>query len=327
MAIRRANSTDRTSGSESDADVWFLGPQYHEPNLGVVFDSLDLPDGRVAVVTAGWQEREGEDEEIDTLVGGRSLDLELYRRAERVFRDDPELSKAHRETQKLLHELERLYDLRLSFVLEAVRRLLRANGPSQLIEAERDDAVRQLRELDAWHLERVLSIRGEFETEWKPLERDAVARERKELRTLLDEAPALVIAGGHVAVLLNRMRLLGFGELAHGRTVIAWSAGAMVLTDRVVLFHDHPPQGPGNAEVLEEGFCLCKGIVALPDANKRLELDNPHRVASFARRFHPDACIVMGDGDAMHWNGESWTARSPARRLSRDGTIAEVTSW
>lgn len=312
---------------EPAAGVWLLGPQYHRTILGELFASLDLPDGPIAVVTAGWQEREGEDEELDRHLGGRSVDVELYRRADRVLESDPELAGAHRETQRALRELERLYDLRLSFVLEGVRRLLREQAEPSLVEPERDDAVRQLRELDAWHLKRILEIRGEFESKWRPLEREAVSREREEIRKLLDAAPALVIAGGHVAVLLTRMRLLGIGELAQGRTLIAWSAGAMVLTERVVLFHDHPPQGPGNPEVLEEGLGLCRGIVALPDGEKRLDLDDPQRVASFARRFLPDASIVMGDGDAMHWNGERWTARKPARRLSPGGTVEEVSSW
>ena len=235
-------------------EVWFLGPQYHAPNLGEVFPEVGFPDGPIAVVTAGWQEREGEDDELDGYVDGRSVDLELYRRADEVFRDDPELRSAHREMQRDLREIESLYDLRLSFVVEGVRRLLDADGSDRHLVPEQDHAIQQLRELDAWHLQRIVEVRAEFEERMVPLERDTVARHREELENLLKDAAGLMVAGGHVAVLLNRIRLFGLGDLCADKTVVAWSAGAMVLTERLVLFHDHPPQGPGNAEVLENGI-------------------------------------------------------------------------
>jgi hypothetical protein len=46
-----------------------------------------------------------------------------------------------------------------------------------------------------------------------------------------------------VAVLVNRLRLFGLGDLVADKTVFAWSAGAMAVSERVVLFHDDPPQG------------------------------------------------------------------------------------
>lgn len=308
-------------------DVWFLGPQYHAPNLGEVFPEIGFPDGPLAVVTAGWQEREGEDDELDRYVDGRSVDLELYRRADEVFREDPEFRSAHRAMQRELRAIESLYDLRLSFVVEGVRRLLVLDGEDRHVAPEQDHAIQQLRELDAWHLQRIIEVRSEFEDRVTPLERDAVARHRKELGELMRDAAGLIVTGGHVAVLLNRLRLFGLRELCEGKTVLAWSAGAMVMTERLVLFHDHPPQGPGNAEVLENGLGLCRGIVALPDGQKRLDLDKRERVASLARRFSPDACIVLGDGDAVHWDGKSWSATRDVTRLGEDGSLEKVSEW
>ncbi len=307
--------------------IWLLGPQYHAPSLEELFSSLDLPDGPIGVVTAGWQEREGEDEEIDRHLNGRSVDLELYRRADFVFQADPELRQAHGEMQRQLRELERLYDKRLAHVRDAVLSLLRDEGDEALLGPEREHAMGQLRHLDTWHLKRIVEIRGAHEEGWNPRERESVASEREAIAALMKDAPALVIAGGHVAVLLNRLRLFGLDELTAGRTILAWSAGAMTLTDRVVLFHDHPPQGPGNAEVLEQGLGLCPRLVALPDGKKRLDLEDRHRVASFAQRFAPDACIVMGDGDAISWDGEGWTARGSVSRLGLDGNVEEESSW
>ena len=127
--------------------------------------------------------------------------------------------------------------------------------------------------------------------------------------------------------MLNRLRLFGVRELAADLTFVAWSAGAMVLTERVVLFHDHPPQGPGNAEVMEQGLGLCPRIVALPDGKKRLDLGDIHRVASFAQRFAPDACIVLRDGDCLKWDGRNWSAPEGALRLGEDGELHSVSAW
>jgi len=149
----------------SKRTIWLLGPQYREPHLREVFRRLDLPDGPIAVVTAGWQEREGEDDELDGYLDGRSLDLELYRRADRVFRADAAFREAHREMQHALREVEGFYNLRLSYVVESVRRLLQAEGHPEILEPEREHAIVQLRELDAWHLGRILEIRGAFEAE------------------------------------------------------------------------------------------------------------------------------------------------------------------
>src|SRR5436309_2408785 len=80
------------------------------------------------------------------------------------------------------------------------------------------------------------------------------------------------IAGGHVASLLNRLQLFGIGELAAGKSIFAWCGGAMVVTERVVLFHDSPPQGTGAPEVLDAGLALVGDVVAFPQPEFRLAL-------------------------------------------------------
>ena len=63
--------------------VILLGPQ-RRPTVDVVARSLGLGreglDGPVATVTAGWQEREPDDGELTALLGGRAVNLSLYRR-------------------------------------------------------------------------------------------------------------------------------------------------------------------------------------------------------------------------------------------------------
>jgi hypothetical protein len=316
-----------TPGATTKRNVWLLGPQYRSPFLRDVFPSFGLPGGPIAAVTAGWQEREGEDAELNKHLDGRAVDLELYRRAEVVFRSDPELASAHREMQRRLRELRRIYDTRLSSMRQSLLWLLSEPGEPALLDPEREHAFAQVRELDSWHLKRIAEVRGEFEERYCPREREKVARERSGVARILGEAAALVVTGGHVAVLLNRLRLFGVRELAAHLPIIAWSAGAMALTERVVLFHDHPPQGAGNAGVLDRGLGLCPRLVALPDGRKRLELENPFRVSVLARRFEPDACVVLGEGEWIEYDGESWRSRAGALRLGRDGALETPRPW
>ena len=106
--------------------------------------------------------------------------------------------------------------------------------------------------------------------------------------------------------------------------VIGWSAGAIAITDRIVLYHDSPPQGPGNAEVLDRGLGLCRGVVALPGAGQRLRLDDPERVSRLAGRFAPSLCVALDDGAALACTAAGWESTSETRVLLESGTVEEL---
>ena len=146
--------------------------------------------------------------------------------------------------------------MRLVPMREAARRLLEQEGDERLLAPERDDALHALSRLDAHHLGRIASIDQEFESAWRPGERPAVRSHAAAIDRQIGRVEALAIAGGHVAVLLNRLRLFGLAERLGGRALFAWSAGAMAACERIVLFHDSPPQGQGVPEVLESGLGL-----------------------------------------------------------------------
>lgn len=287
-------------------------------------DELGI-EGPIAAVTAGWQEREADDEELRDHLRGRTRNLGLYRRNEEVFAADPELFAAHRERQDRLKELQRLYRLRLDHALAAARALQLWRGPDPgLLEPERRAAIEGVRALDAHHVTRVAAIDRRFEERWRPAQRPAVARHRRELAAELADCGALAIAGGHVAVLLNRLRLFGVLELAAGKPIFAWSAGAMVLARRIVLFHDSPPQGAGNAEVLERGLKVCPRIVPLPHAARRLRLGDPLRVSLFARRFQPLTPVTLDAGARLIYAGGQLAAAEGARRLTPQGLLVPL---
>ena len=220
--------------------------------------------------------------------------------------------------------MQQLYRLRLDRALDAARELLARPGNGPWLADARRAAIRALRTLDRQHLVRLRRVHEEFEAEWRPAERSVVAQHRAALAELLHNAEALTIAGGHVAVLLNRLRLFDLGPLLEGRPVVAWSAGAMALADRIVLFHDSPPQGAGNAELFESGLAFCTGVIPLPHAARRLRLDDAVRVTLFARRFSPATCALLDEGARLDWNGRAWRSGNGTQGLSRHGTVVPL---
>lgn len=305
------------------SDITFLGPQSQQPIVQTV---LSADDALVSVISAGWREREGELEELERLEGmaGRQVeDLRLYRRVDDVFSRDRELFAAHRQRQTRLKEAQRLYRLRLGHALRAARELF-ASDDGALLAAERRSAMAALRALDRHHLRRIRRIHEAFEQTWRPADRESIAPHAAELTTLIERSSAVLIAGGHVGVLLSRMRLLGVPALLAGKRLVAWSAGAMALAERVVLFHDHPPQGAGDPEVLDAGFGLVRGVVPLPHARARLRLDDPRRISLFARRFAPSLCLALESQTLLRWQEGSLVEARVAGRLHPRGSLQSL---
>lgn len=300
--------------------VILLGPQRHQVTVGDVVAELGV-EGSVLTVTAGWQEREPEDVELHAALGGRTANVGLYGRAERVMAGDPDLAKGHRELQVRVKLLRRAYNVRLAHLMESWKELQALRGHPSVLDPERDDVLADLRAMDERHLARVRELRREFRETYRPDERPSVAVHREEIGRLASEAAVVAVAGGHVAVLLNRMRLFGMSEFLADKTLVAWSAGAMALSPRVVLFHDSPPWGPGHPEAFDAGLGLFPRLVALPHASARLRLDDPDRVGRFARRFGPAACVALDAGARIEWDGSRWTSPSGARRLGESGVL------
>ena len=274
--------------------VTLLGPQ-RRPTLDTVAASL-YPEGPIATITAGWQEREPDDAELGKLLGSRDVNLRLYRRWLDVQERDPEFALGERRLAAVLEELQDMYLLRLDHALQAVYAIQRRSGGQRLRASVLAEAIGAVRELDAAHLRRVSAVRGEFYQRLPPHDRAVIAEHRADVAGLLRDAAAVVIAGGHVGVLAEVLHLFNVAAALNGAPVIAWSAGAMALADRIVLFHDRSPQGPGHAEVYGSGLSLVRDVVLLPHARARLLLDDTARMAVFARRFGSARCVLLEAG-------------------------------
>jgi hypothetical protein len=298
--------------------VTILGPQ-RRPTLDQAVRRLG-PDGPIAMITAGWQEREPDDAEVDRLLGGRGAQLDLYARWQNVLARDREFAGAELEHRAVLDEMQVLYLTQLDHALGSLYAVARrANDRPRTRTAALADAMAVVKLVDERHIRRVKAAHQDFYGAWRPHERPLLAEHREQVHATLQTSIAVVVAGGHVGVLNRVLHLFNVAPFLPD-TVVAWSAGAMALTDRIVLFHDRAPQGPSHAEVYDEGIGVVEASVFLPHARRRLMVDDLTRMSTLATRFGPATCVVLDDGMRLVL-GPDGELPADARVIGEDGRI------
>ncbi len=309
-------------------NVTLLGPQRKVTAARNAVAEL-MPEGPIATVNAGWQERESDSAELSEVLGGRMVNLELYRRWQEVLAGDDEYAVAERRLTALLAEIQAVYAIRLNHLMAAVEAISRRNEIPAVQTAAMIDSIRALQELDRWHLAAVADARAGFFTAVQLGERDLVLSHRAEIRQLVDQCAGMVFVGGHVGVLLHVLHIFELSRMIRG-PLVAWSAGAMALSDRVVLFHDYTPHADRHAEMYAEGLGVYSGVIPFPHARRRLRLDDASHLGQMARRFDPRHCVLLADGARVDLRDDE---RSDSRRsvlpagvrvLSRTGGVMTV---
>ena len=157
---------------------------------------------------------------------------------------------------------------------------------------------------------------------------DSAAPSHDQIGRIISDSAGVIITGGHVAVLRNRMKFFGVEHLLQdcldeGGNIYCWSAGAMALTDQIVLYYDNPPEGVGHPELLDTGLGLVPDTILLPHASRRLNLRDNQRVERFARRFSRQTCICLENGAHLVYDRNKLRDLSEPRcafRLTEDGT-------
>lgn len=305
--------------------VLLLGPQHQVQTLRDGLAELGAGPPYV-LVAAGWEEREAETGALEEHLGAPVSNLSLWPACEAAFEADHELRSAMFERYDRMRELSRLYRVRLAAELGALRELLSEvdpAAPGDLVGPALEPAFESLVALDAHHVSRVRALNDEVFGAIAG--RPSLAQHRDEVARRVGGAGTLLVAGGHVGILYNRMRMFGVIDALDAATPVAgWSAGAMVLTERLLLFHDSPPQGAGDPEMHGPGFGVAPGVVCLPHANSRLDLDDAARVALLARRLGAATrAVALDDGQRIRSGpGEAgWTFDGAARLLAADGSV------
>ncbi len=321
-----SNSPETTSDRREPSQLRrliLLGPQPEYQSLSTVLERTGF-DGPVGIVTAGWEEDEADDAPLTRLLPGNSVNLALFKRSEELFDADVELIAQLRLRQDELRHLRDVYRVRLDHVLTAARQTFGWRNSLVDLNPERLSAIEMVRQLDRQYFVRTSQVCDRYEDQLDIKNRPLVAAHRRELEQILGDSDGLVISGGHAAIILNRLRLFGVLEMCAHLPIIAWSAGAMALADQIVFFHDSPPQGAGNAEVLRAGMSLFHNILPLPSARSRLNLDDAFSVALFASRFHTFSCTVFDEHTLLDRNEGEWTILGNAQQLDLEGRLVPM---
>ncbi len=244
-------------------DVTVLGPQRRTTATRTAVAEL-IPTGTVATINAGWRERESADAELGEVLGGRMVNLRLYQRWQDLMAADPEYAAAERRPDRAVGGAAG--GVRAAGVprgggprtRSTVGTRCRPSGPRPWPTGSGLCAT-----LDTWHLAEVAASRQQFYAATPIGERESVRAHRRELAELVDDSSGLVITGGHVGVLLHLLHVFGLVAMIK-QPVITWSAGAMALSDRVVLFGDPPPGGTSVAGGVGRGSRRLLRGAALP---------------------------------------------------------------
>lgn len=320
----------------AEARITLLGPQ-REPHLRQAVQSLGLEGCRFATITAGWRDREDEDSVLDAELGGNTVNLRLWRLLQQLWEADPELEAADRERRHVLTEMQELYVIGLQKAAEALRDIwARESRDERVLQMAADDVISIMRDMDDRHRQRVAEVHLDFYQAHEPEHRPAVIEARFLVGNRIADCDAVVIPGGHVGVLLGSLHIANLAPALAAptpstqddpdpaptlyRPILAWGAGAMVLTERVLLFYDDSVVAPRVSEVLMDGLALTRGLTALPNATDRLEVKDRPRMAVLAQRSAPRLPLLLDPGAqvTLTATGEVPTG---ARVVDLDGKI------
>ncbi len=297
-----------------------LGPQRFLTTAGAVVRSLGV-EGPVATVTAGWEERESDDGELDSVLEGRSRNLRLFGRMMDVLEHDPAVAAAALTLRDAVDDLSGAYAVRLHYALDSVFAVRRRKGRDDVLAAAYEDGIEAVRRLDEWYLDEVRALYGEAYATGAVDRSELWVTHRAEVAELLAGSSVLAVAGGHVGMLLRTMQFFAVRPPAE-LPVVAWSAGAMAMTRMVVLFNDFAQSHPA-AEVWDRGVGRVDRVIALPHARRRIVLEDRVRTQVFVRRFQGYACLLLDDG-AKVAVGPDGSLPAGARVLRADGTVGVV---
>lgn len=299
-----------------------LGPQRFTTTVGPVVRGL-TPDGPIAVINAGWEERESDDGELGDLLDGRARNLRLHHRMLDVIDKDERFRSAAMAFRDAHDELRAFYGIRLQGAMDVVDAVTHRTSRHGTGQSALTSAIDSVREVDRWYARALKDLYRDLDAAAPPDESDLIGWHRGEIGAVLDDCVAVVLPGGHVGTLLRALRLFRIA-LPPDRPVVAWSAGAMALTDMVVLFHDFAPRGVRAPEVYDRGLGRLTGTIVLPHARRRLRLDDRAGLAVLARRFPHHHLVLLDDGALLRFEPSMDGVPARARVLTDEGTVEEV---
>lgn len=298
-----------------------LGPQRFTITVEPTVRSLGL-EGPIAVINSGWEEREGDDGELSGHLQGRAENLRLYHRLVDALSKDRDLARAALRFRDRHDELRAFYGIRLQGAVETVEAVAHRTSVESIGPVAHAAAIEAVRDVDRWYGEQLERLYTEIATNAADRS-EVIGWHRAEVAGALDTCAAVVIAGGDVRSLMRTLRLFDV-RVPADTPVIAWSAGAMALTEQVVLFHDFATQGVSASEVYDRGLGRVRGVIALPHARRRLRLSDTDRMSLLARRFPDQHLLLLDDGAVIRLDDDGPDLPPGSRTVGADGVVSVV---
>jgi hypothetical protein len=271
------------------------------------------------------------------------VNLSLWHEHQRVLREAPELASAWGELRRLGDAARGFYLAHNAHLIGLVRRAVgdaRASsgglgladlaGPPErgasgaapslreilgrelrhaidTLERNDDRLSELLRELD----ERLLDGAG---MPYQPAWREARARLEERILT----SHAVVLLGGNLDALLSALRFFRLRDalaeaLRRGTNVVAMSAGALVLCERVIVYDDFA-RDRSEFQLYDRGLGLVRDIQVFPHCMDRIQTDDPDNLAYLAHRFRHHTCVGLNQGSFLHLETTPPQARSWGQR-------------
>jgi hypothetical protein len=299
-----------------------LGPQRFTTTVGPTVRSLEL-EGQIAMINAGWEERESDDDELGGHLDGRGVNLRLHHRMMDVLAKDEHFAAAALAFRDRQDELRAFYGIRLQSAIDAVRAVHHRTSIHGVGPVAEQDAIEAVREVDRWYAAELAELYRGVTATAPRVESSTIGWHMGEIQAILDDCAGVVIAGGNVRTLLRAMRVFDV-TIPPDLPVVAWSAGAMALTDTVVLFHDFTPHGVTAAELHDTGTGRIPGVIALPHAKRRLLLEDHQRMAVLARRFPDHRLTLLDDGAVVRFPNGATDLPAGARVIDLAGRVRVV---
>lgn len=139
-------------------------------------------------------------------------------------------------------------------------------------------------------------------------------------RAMLEErilaADTLFLFGGSPTKLLEPLRFFDLRPalletLRRGATLVATSAGALVLCERMIVYDDYAGDpNQRDFRLLDRGLGLVGGLQILPHCMDRIQTDDADNLAYLARRFSARVCAGLNEESFLLVEMEGGTATS-----------------
>lgn len=298
-----------------------LGQQREVPRLQSVLESWGIS-GPIGLVSAGWEEDEDDDQWVRDAVDNSIVNSHLYALADDLFQQDPEVIELLRERQDRLRELREINELQTEHLGAVARELWRRLESHAGAVGSLQQTMEQIQAIDQTYLEAISTVIAEYDQRIAPKERASVLDYRAKVLGRLQDCQALLIAGGHVGVLLNRLnlcRLLQHIQLP----IIAWSGGAMALGERVYFYDQFLPHTKREIELSRRGMGLFTGVQVFPRANQRLLVHDPRELGLLARRL-TGQCLLLDERSEIGWSVAGVLYSNHVRYVNE---IGETREW